>query len=273
MHYFHCPTLSALPKEGLDLPSADTRGALLVYLDLDESRHARKVLRLEPGEVVGLLDGCGRVGTGVLGECGKGQAAEVRVTSYRLVPPTRPAIDLAAAVPKGDHADEMLASLSQLGVTRLIPLRTQRSIVDPRPKKLDKFNRAAMQSAKQCGRAWLMEIAPVATLGEVLAEQHELRLIAAAPEREPGAAAGPGAAGAGVPGAGPTSGPPIEARLRAAERVLILIGPEGGWTPEELEEAGRAGAVRWTLGPHVMRIETAAAAAAAVVRYATFARG
>lgn len=253
MHYFHCPTLSALPKEGLDLPSADARGALLVYLDLDESRHARKVLRLEPGEVVGLLDGCGRVGTGVLGACGKGQAAEVRVTSYRLVPPTRPAIDLATAVPKGGHADEMLASLSQLGVTRLIPLRTQRSIVDPRPKKIDKFNRAAMESAKQCGRAYLMEIAPVATLGEVLAQGHDLRLIAAPPV-----------------GDAPTSaGPAIEARLRAAERVLILIGPEGGWTPEELDEATKAGAVRWALGPHVMRIETAAAAAAAIARYAT----
>ncbi|MCX5662238.1 MAG: RsmE family RNA methyltransferase [Planctomycetota bacterium] len=263
MHHFYCPTLSELPGQGFSLPASDARGALLVYLDLDESRHARKVLRLEPGEVVGLLDGKGRVGTGVLGELAKGQGAEVRVTSYAVVPPPRPAIDLAAAVPKGGHADEMLAALSQLGVGRLVPLRTRRSIVDPRPKKIDRFNRAALESAKQCGRAHLMEIAPIATLTEALAESHDVKLIAAPPTNDAGTALN-------VPVGQDVDPRSIPARLRSAQRVLILIGPEGGWAPEELDEAARAGCSRWALGPHVMRIETAAAAAAAIAGYAAF---
>jgi 16S rRNA (uracil1498-N3)-methyltransferase len=237
-----------------------------VTLDGDQAHHAHRVLRLRVGEDVVVFDGRGHRGQGPLQQI-SGGGAVVRVVDVTTAPRLRPVIDVAAAIPKGPHADAMVEQLSQVGVDRLIPLRTQRSVVDPREGKLERFARTALESAKQCGRDYLMAIADPMTLEEVLSEPNDLRLIAALAS---------GRADSGEPdktptdtitgkGAGPASD--FQAQLRMAHRVLVLIGPEGGWTVEEETLAVGAGCLRWSLGPFVMRIETAAVAAAALVRY------
>src|SRR5690606_34496406 len=103
----------------------------------------------------------------------------VAVEAVRTDPPMRPRLTVAAAIPKGDRAMDMVAALSQLGVDELAPLAAERSVVEPRAGKLERFERAAVESAKQCGRNHLMAVSPVATLAEVLARPFDQRLIAA----------------------------------------------------------------------------------------------
>lgn len=234
MHRFFCTTLA---------PSGNT-----LTLGRDETHHARKVLRLDPGDIIGLLDGKGGVGEGVIDSWVGGEAI-VRVTHARQIPSTRPRIVVATAIPKGPRAQDMVDQLSQVGVARFIPLIAERSTVDPGEGKLERFERTVLESAKQCARAWVMEVGKAAEPKTILAEPHDVKLIAA-----------PGGESIGVN---------LAAKLAPAASVLILIGPEGGWTDEELLLADAAGATRWSFGPHVMRIETAAIAAGAIAAYLT----
>ena len=140
----------------------------------------------------------------------------------------------------------MVNQLSQLGVDRLIPLRTRRSVAAPRPGRLKRFQRAAIAAAKQCRRAHLLTVTAVADLDQVICRDHDLKLVA-----------------------DPTAAPhaDLATRMASAQRLLVLIGPEGGWTPGESAAAQAAGGLAWCFAPHLLRIEAAAAAAAAIVRY------
>ena len=228
---FYCPAIGRInPGELSDRP---------ISLDDAQARHALRVLRLRPGDDVVLFDGAGRSASGELAEGGRVLVGEVLVH-------TRPAttVDVAAAMPKAGRADDMVHMLSQVGVDRFIPLITQRSVVEPGDKRVERYKLLAIESAKQCGRAYLLEVTGPMNLEQVLDEQHDVRLIA-----QPQAHGG------------------VARAVTTPGRVLILIGPEGGWTDDELALADRLGAARWQLGPHVMRIETAAVAAGALARY------
>lgn len=245
MHRFYCPTLTAT------VPLATQPVSGIAVLDPQEAHHARRVLRLRDGDLVEVFDGRGTIGRGRI-EC-KPNLAQVHIAQIESQPPSIPSLDVAAAVPKGPRADHMVEQLSQLSVDRLTLLRTQFAVVDPRPGKLDRFRRAAVESAKQSGRARVMSVDAPMALPEVLGRPYDLRLIADAPH------AGPHA----------TAPADVLPALRCARSLLVLIGPEGGWTEQELATAEQHGCVRWSLGPRVMRIETAAVAAAAILRCLT----
>lgn len=243
MHRFYCPGLSASVREQgpWDAP---------VQLGPDESKHAVRVLRLSAGDAVTLFDGQGLVAEGTISPVtGSRDAVCVVVTDARRMASLQPELTLAVALPKGSRVDDMVEQLSQMGVDRVIPLRTRRSVVDARDTKLDRLARAAIESAKQCGRAHVMKIDATLDFDRALSQPAQTRLIAA-PGRD-------------------TIDEKFTDDLRRTTGVLVLIGPEGGWDDAELVAADAAGFARWSLGPHVMRIETAAVAAAAIVRYAT----
>jgi 16S rRNA (uracil1498-N3)-methyltransferase len=228
------------------------------HVDLDEaqSSHARRVLRLGVGDTVGLFDGAGTVATGRIAEARRTVRVEIMERHER--PRPTPTIDLAVAVPKGGRADVLVEEASQLGADRLIPLISQRSVVQPKKGKLGRFERLAVESAKQCGRAWVMEVDPPTELRTLLKQSdHDVRLFADTQAR-------PETAGHGADHPDETN--PVEA-ARRAEHVLVLIGPEGGWTGKERRSASEAGCLSWRLGPNVMRVETAAAAALAILRH------
>lgn len=241
IHRFFSPSLP-LPQSSC---GSLTAGELSVHLGVEEARHARRVLRLTVGDAVALFDGRGGTAKGVIAGFDVGMA--VRIQGVDQQPPPRPRLDLAVCLPKGSRTDDMVSQLSQLGADTLIPLRTQRSVVDARPAKLERLGRAAIESAKQCGRAWVMTVAGAVDFADVLRGDQDLKLIADVTEAQ---------------------NRDLATRLADAKHVLVLIGPEGGWTDEERIAAHAAGCRPWRLGPHVMRIETAAAATAAIVRQA-----
>jgi len=230
---FYCPDL-VLP----------TLSAKRIHLDPDQARHARRVLRMGIGDPVELFNGQGDIADARLGEDDHVQVERVRHTAR-----PSPVIDLAVSFPKAGRGDGMTHALVQLGADALIPLLTEHSVVDPRPQKLHRLQKAAIESAKQCGRAYLMRIAPVTLLRDVLRRHYDLRLMADT-----------------IAGDCPAD---VDPMLADAKNVLILIGPEGGWTDAERNLAREHGCIAWQLGPHVLRIETAAAAAIAIARRGT----
>ena len=216
-------------------------------MDPTQARHARDVLRLADGETVEVFDDAGSTASGVL-IFDSGRGARVRVE--HIVPPRVAAgWTVASAVPKGERADWMVEKHSELGATAFIPLIAARSVVVPEGKgKLERWSRIATESAKQSRRQGVMRIESPTALG------HALQLL-----RD-------GAAGMCLSTA-PGATPILDAlREQQPNRELILfIGPEGGWTDAELVELDRAGAVSVRLTSTVLRIETAAVAASAVI--------
>lgn len=151
---------------------------------------------------------------------------------------------VAAAIPKADRADFLVEKLTELGVTRFVPLLTARSIVTPTDAKGEKFRRAVIESSKQCGRNRLMIVDPPTRFEDfvIRAEPSLLRLLLHTGD-----------------GRRPTQFP-IDS-VRAG--VTVAIGPEGGFTPGEVDAAAAVGWQTLSLGSRVLRIETAALASAA----------
>jgi len=231
---FYCP---ALPHPRLSEARA--------MLDEQQTRHLRKVLRGKAGDQVELFNGEGLVGRAtVLGFDAGFTWCEV--TDVQEHPEPSPRLTAAAALPKGPLADTMVSMLSQAGADLLVPLRTARSVVDPREGKLDRLGKLAVESAKQCRRPWLMRVSEPVELGKLLRQPCDLGLV-----MDPA-----GEAMADLPG-----------KLRGAARVVLIIGPEGGLTDAERREAENAGFARWSVAANVLRVETAACVGVGVLRY------
>jgi 16S rRNA (uracil1498-N3)-methyltransferase len=152
------------------------------------------------------------------------------------------ALVVAAALPRGDRADFLVEKLTELGATRLVPLVTARSVVQPRESVVEKFTRAVIEASKQCGRNRLMAV-DVPQKWEAFVARADLPAARFVLHTGPG-----------LPGPG-----------RAAAGVAVAVGPEGGFTPEEVQSALQQGWRPASLGPRTLRVETAAVAAAALL--------
>jgi 16S rRNA (uracil1498-N3)-methyltransferase len=221
----------------------------------DEAAHAIRVKRLEPGEAVCVMDGAGVIGEGrveraIKGGKREGPTLEVRIGARREVawPGVTPGVEVFAATPKGGRVDEMVDGLSQVGAAVWSPLQTERGVVDPREAKLARLERIAREAAKQCGRAWVLRIGGQKSFAEAIVGDGVRVVVADAT----------GEAWAGIKDQRP---------------VRLLIGPEGGWTEQELAAARRAGVEVARFGVHTMRIETAAVAACAIIMSGGAAKG
>jgi 16S rRNA (uracil1498-N3)-methyltransferase len=146
-------------------------------------------------------------------------------------------VEVVSAAPKGPRLGDMIDGLSQVGAASWSPLDSARGVVEPGAAKLGRLERIAAEAAKQCGRAWRLEI------GAGLRFEDSL--------------------GGGNVVLADALGAPYKASGQGTVRVLV--GPEGGWDPRELDAARRAGVRIARFGPHAMRIETATVAAAAVI--------
>lgn len=217
----------------------------IIAVSGDEAHHALRVKRLGAGDSVELIDGAGMVGQGRIERSEKlgkheGWGLDVRLETVRREEPIHPRLEVMTSTPKGPAAEWVVDQLAQVGVAMWRPLVCARTEVDPRAAKVERLRRHAREASKQCGRAWVMEVSEPVALDEALRPEPQTAIVLAH-----------------------ATGGPYHATNFAT--VRLLIGPVGDFTPDEIEMARRAGASIVGFGPLVMRIETAALAASAVV--------
>jgi 16S rRNA (uracil1498-N3)-methyltransferase len=214
-------------------------------LDAEESHHCLNVLRLSEGERVTVFDGAGREGQAVIAST-TGSKAILKISSTSTTPPPHCEITLAQAIPKGKNMDLIVQKTVELGAARIVPLLSDRTIVQIEAsevaKKREKWTAIALEACKQCGQNYLPEVAaPVSpkTFAEQL-DKGDLHLIASL-----------------QPDARPIKTVLAE-RAQTPKRVTIFVGPEGDFTPAEIAMAKSHGCQPVTLGPIILRTETAA---------------
>ena len=219
----------------------------LARIEGDQAHHAGTVLRLSTGDEVCVFDGTGREATGHIETVGRDWLT-VRITARKqVVEPDGPRLTIVAAAPKGDRADWMIEKCAELGVEELIPLHCAHGQIVPGDGKLKRWRRKADEAAKQSGQAATMRVASPRELEGAIAE-----------------AAKRGPSFFGDPRCDAPSFPAALAKLMTPmpQSLTVFIGPEGGFAEDETRdlEAGGAGPVR--LASPILRIETAAVAAA-----------
>ncbi len=215
-----------------------------IRLGQREMHHLRDVLRMGEKDAIEVFDDRGRAADAIISVVNSEQVC-VDIAEVRKATKAGALIVVASAVPRGNRADWMIEKLAELGVNKWIPLDTERGVVKPKgTEKKSRWERIAIEAARQSGSKGVMSIAPAATPREAI-------------ER---------AAGATVwhlsleANATPVRNAMIQGDL------LLMIGPEGGWTAGEMALLRQSGAAEISLGPTVLRVETAAVAAAAVAR-------
>ena len=218
-------------------------GADRAELPPEEEAHALRVLRMSAGdECQALIEGS------LYGAMIEETVPRVILRLGETLPSPEPGVEITLyqGIPKGEKMDYIAQKCTEAGVKRIVPVTFSRCVARWEGKDADKkrarFQRIAAEAAKQSGRALIPEIGMPLSVKQLCAElaQFDLALV---PWEE-------------------TRGMGIRAKWRGEKRVALVIGPEGGIAPEEIEMMKAAGAVPVTLGPRIFRTETAGLAAA-----------
>ena len=217
-----------------------------VVLQGAEARHVAVVCRLRPGDVVCLFNGDGHEYRAAITAADK---KRVDLTVLEHSTPTRELpirLEVACPLPKGDRGQFLIEKLTELGVTAYTPLRTARSVVHPTETRVEKLERYVIEASKQCGRNVLMRIGSLQALAEFLRRSD-------------------------LPGRRLLADPSGQALNLPWSRTdtALSIGPEGGFAAEECDLARAAGWQIASLGPRILRVETAALALATILSHAT----
>jgi 16S rRNA (uracil1498-N3)-methyltransferase len=231
-------------------------GASTVRLDGPEGRHAALVRRLQPGELLDLTDGAGLVARCVVLRT-EGQALDLEVRELIEEPAPSPRLTVVQGLAKGERGETAVETMTEIGVDVIVPWSAGRSITQWKgergAKSLAKWRATAREAAKQSRRGWWPEVTEPATTAAVA------KLLAAATlpivlheEAEPALA------DVELP-------KKSDDTTDAAAEIILVVGPEGGIAPDELERFAEAGAVPYRMGPTVLRTSTAGTAAAAVL--------
>ena len=226
-----------------------------ITLSADEARHARDVLRLDRGDEIFVFDGEGREYRGAIADIAPRSMTLKIVEETEAAKPESPLdLTLAVALLKGEKFDLVVQKATELGVTTLVPLITARADVRIREpqdaaRKVERWQRIALESAKQCGRASLMLVNKPTTLDEFFRSITDVHLRLMFTERD---------------------GESVDVAIETKpdfKRVIAMVGSEGGWTDEEIMQAL---AHQWklvTLGGRTLRAETAAIVAATLLQH------
>lgn len=218
----------------------------------EEARHAAASRRLHPGDTLWLFDGRGGIARATLRRVGaRGRELELQVEHRRTEPLPQPPVHLACAIPKGDRQQVLLEMATQLGMTGFTPLACERSVVKPGAAgNRERWRRICLEACKQSRRLYLPVIHEPASPGEVamqaVATGFDLWIA------HPGDRAVPVST--------------LTANRDPKRGITILVGPEGGFTQEEVDTVCAGGGTALALGQAVLRIETAAVALIAMLR-------
>jgi 16S rRNA (uracil1498-N3)-methyltransferase len=210
----------------------------------EEARHLARVLRAKVGDSVSVFDGSGRAWPARVVSVGRSEVELETGDPADELPRRGPRLTLAVALPKGERQKWLVEKLTELGVDRVVPLVTERGVAEATPSAIERLARGVIEACKQCGRNRLMEIGQAATVAQVVANK---------PANATGIVADP-------------AGAPLDSTsLQAANEIVALVGPEGGFSEAERTTALQSGFRAVTLAPTILRIETAAIALAARV--------
>ncbi len=174
-----------------------------IVLDPEEVRHL-KAQRVKTKEKISLFNGKGIVAVCELIDENKASLLEVHEISQSEV-----SLIIAVGVPKGDRADWMLQKLTELGVSTIIPLKTERSVVLPREAKQERWQRILIEACKQSKQAWIPVLKPLSTIEEALKQDAKLKLVL------------------------DQTGKPLKDIVEGQKSILAFIGPEGGFSDDE----------------------------------------
>ena len=224
----------------------------VVLLRGEEYHHLRKVLRLGAGDEISLFDGRGLGFSGRIAGMSRGEARIVlgdaepreRESALRLI--------LVAALSKGEKFDLVVQKATELGVSEIRPVYSERADVRAVPgreeKKVGRWCRVALEACKQSGRTRIPLVHEPCALEEVLAgPAAEVRIVL-----DPG---------------GPSDAAETIRRVASAGEVAVAVGPEGGWSAGEVGRFREAGFLSLRLGPRVLRTETAAIVSTALLQF------
>ncbi|HIE28985.1 TPA: 16S rRNA (uracil(1498)-N(3))-methyltransferase [Candidatus Poribacteria bacterium] len=210
------------------------------------------VLRLELNEHVKIFDGFGNEYLAQL-KHQNGDNVVAEILEHRQIPPPKPDVTLFQGLPKFDKFDTIVQKTTELSVSEIVPVLCQRSVPklkrDASKKRVARWQRIANEASKQCGRIYLPKVKEIAEFNECLTSlDFDVSLILWEEERKLG----------------------LKSILRQnahAERVSLFVGPEGGFSKEEVDIAIAAGAIPVTLGSNILRTETAAIVGVALILY------
>lgn len=201
------------------------------------ARRLREVLRIRSGATLSVFDGSGRERSARVGEM-TGSAVVLTLGGSLPAAPEPPVpVIIACAFPKASRGDWLVEKATEIGVAQLVPLETDRSVMHPGEGRFARWQRIAVEAAEQCGRALI----PV--VGGTPPEDALLVV--------------------GDPDTDITIREQLSALASPPSAIVLHIGPEGGWTQAELDAFDARGALRCSMGPRLMRVETAALVAAA----------
>jgi len=232
MDYFYCP------------PEKITGDSVLI--DGDEFSHLVRVMRKKEGDAIRVVDGEGCAYEVTLGEMKKKQATGTITAAYRNHREPALRLTLAVGVLKNpSRFDFLVEKVTELGVHEIIPIKTERTI--PSHAKTERWQKLALAAMKQCGRAYLPRVRELTSLDDLLenCSKYDLRLVAHEQTE---------------------SATSLQSHLAILHKtVLVLVGPEGGFSEHEIEMCLAKGCAAFSLGERRLRTETAAIAVAAQI--------
>jgi len=227
----------------------------IISITGSDAAHIKKVLRMEPGGRIGLFDGRGFEYEARIENLFSG-SVEVSITKRFLSASESPVqITVAQALLKDKKMDILARQLTEIGITKLIPFTAVRSVPRPDKKKLSarrkRWEKIAIEALKQCGRGHVTEIGETVTFNDVIKvdDEYDLKIVFWENESKP------------------VSDVVQQVNDGKCKKILSVLGPEGGFTEREIEDARACGFVTASLGPRILRAETAAIAACTILQY------
>ena len=221
----------------------------------DQARYLKTVLRMKEGDPLLIFNGTDWEYEAVIRRQ-TAEGMELEITGRQRLPAAEIHVTLCQAVPKAEKMDGIIRHATELGAERIVPFLAERSVPRWRPEQLprkrERWQKIAVEASRQCGRSDIPEVGEIVTFERMLRDVPEsgLRLIPWEEETTMG----------------------IREVLRDPNRagmteVVLVIGPEGGFSAEEIDQARRAGFLPVSLGKRVLRVETASLAVIAILKY------
>lgn len=213
-----------------------------------EAHHVLHVMRLNVGDEVTLFDGGGKQFAARIDRLSRQQVELAVLERQEIDVELRGELTVGVALPKADRQRWLVEKLTEIGASRLVPLRTRRSVVHPDEKSLGKLRRAVIEASKQCGRNRLMQLQPLIGFEDFLIS---------APEQADRWLADP-------------HGTSVATQDATIRPIYLAVGPEGGFTEEEVMDARGRGWQTVSLGARILRIETACLVLASIAAQRLF---